>query len=54
MEFDFHGLELFVHVIEFSEYPHKSRHCVLVITQFHILDEVWIEKGTSIMEVTIN
>jgi hypothetical protein len=52
----FYSLELFVCVIEFSEYPHiwKFRHCDLVITQFHILDEVWIEKGTGIMEVTIN
>jgi hypothetical protein len=54
IEFDFHGLELFVCVREFLEYPHKSRHCVLVITHFHIVDEVWIEKGTGIMEVTIN
>jgi hypothetical protein len=26
----------------------------LIITRFHILDEVYIEKGTGIMEVTIN
>jgi hypothetical protein len=54
MEFDFYNLEFFVYVTEFSEYPHKSHHCVLVITQFHMLDEVWIEKDTDIMKVTIN
>jgi hypothetical protein len=54
IEFDFHSLEFFIRVKEFSEYPHKSRYCLLVITQFHIMDEVWIEKGIGIMEVTTN
>jgi hypothetical protein len=53
IEFNFDGLEL-VGIGEFLEYPHRSHHCMLVINQVHIVNELWIEKNTNIIEVTIN
>jgi hypothetical protein len=54
IEFSFHDLELLGRVGESLEYPHKSCHRVLVITKFHIFNEVWIEKSTRIVEVACN
>jgi hypothetical protein len=54
IEFSFHGLELLGGVSESLEYPHKFCHHVLVITKFHIFNEVWIEKSTRIVEVACN
>ena len=54
IELSFYGVEFLSNVSEFLEYPHKSYHHVLVITKFHIFNEVWIEKSTRIVEVACN
>jgi hypothetical protein len=54
IELNFDSLEFLVGVREFLEYPHRSCHCMLVITQVHIVNEVWIEKSISITGVTLN
>jgi hypothetical protein len=54
IEFKFDSLELLVGIKAFLKYPHKFHHCMLVIMQFHIVNDMWIEKNTIIMEVTKN
>jgi hypothetical protein len=48
--FNFDGLELFIGIREFLEYPANISPAIscLAITQFYVLNEVWIEKSTNI------
>jgi hypothetical protein len=54
IEFKFDSLELLVGIKAFLKYPHKFHHCMLVIMQFHIVNDMWMEvtknQGLSLFE----